>query len=52
MIVKRKEKQMTNKDLVRKLRKGPDLDKYLEGKKKRYTTYGLGAGMYSLNYYS
>ena len=23
-----------------------------EGKKKRYTTYGLGAGMYSLNYYS
>ena len=21
-------------------------------KKKRYTTYGLGAGMYSLNYYS
>ena len=43
---------MTNKDLVRKLRKGPDLDKYLEGKKKRYTTYGLGAGMYSLNYYS
>ena len=43
---------MTNKDLVRKLRKGPDLDKYLKGKKKRYTTYGLGAGMYSLNYYS
>ena len=26
--------------------------RYLEGKKKRYTTYGLGAGMYSLNYYS
>ncbi len=43
---------MANKDLVRKLRKGPDLDQYLEGKKKRYTTYGLGAGMYSLNYYS
>ena len=41
---------MTNKDLVRKLRNGPDLDKYLEVKKKRYTTYGLGAGMYSLNY--
>ena len=43
---------MTNKDLVRKLRKGPDLDQYLKGRKKRYTTYGLGAGMYSLNYYS
>lgn len=43
---------MTNKDLVRKLRKGPDLDQYLEGRKKRYTTYGLGAGLYSLNYYS
>ena len=25
---------MTNKDLVRKLRKGPDLDQYLEGKGK------------------
>ena len=43
---------MAKRDLVRELRKGPDLDKYLEGRKKRYTTYGLGAGMYSLNYYS
>ena len=31
---------------------GPDLDKYLVGRKKRFTTYGAGAGMYSMNYYS
>ncbi len=43
---------MEKKDLVRELRKGPDLDQYLKGRKKRYTTYGLGAGMYLLNYYS
>jgi len=52
LVVKRKEKLMAKKDLVRELRKGPNLDQYLEGRKKRYTTYGLGAGMYSLNYYS
>ncbi len=32
--------------------RGPDLDIYLEGREKRYTTYALGARMYSLNYYS
>lgn len=30
---------------------GPDLDKYLVVRKKRFTTYGTGAGMYSMNYY-
>ena len=36
---------MTNKDLVRKLRKGPDLDKYLEGKKKKYhVKWCVGSG--------
>ena len=34
------------------LRVGPDLDKYLVGPKKRYTTYEQGAREYSLNYYS
>ena len=37
---------------IRTLQKGPDLEKYLEGKKRKYTTYGLGASMYSLNYYT
>ena len=37
---------------LRALRSGPDLDKYVEGPKKRYTTYELGAREYSLNYYS
>ena len=43
---------MAQKDLKRLLKKGPDLDKYLEGKKKNYTTYGLGARLYSMNYYT
>ena len=35
------------------LRQGPDLEKYLDGRKRRrYTTYDLGARMYSMNYYS
>ena len=37
---------------IKALREGPDLDKYLVGPKKRYTTYEQGAKEYSLNYYS
>ena len=40
------------KTRIRALRKGPDLDKYIKGPKKKYTTYELGAMQYSLNYYS
>ena len=40
---------MAQKDLKRLLRKGPDLDKYIEGKKKKYTTYGLGASLYRVD---
>ena len=36
----------------KKLQKGPDLDRFLEGGKRRFTTYARGAGMYSLNYYT
>ena len=32
--------------------KTPDLDKYVEGREKKYTTYAVGARLYSLNYYS
>ncbi len=39
-------------DKKKLLAKGPDLDKFLVGRKKNYTTYGLGANLYSMNYYS
>ncbi len=41
---------MTNKK--RSLKNGPNLDLYAEDVKKRYTTYGLGAREYSMNYYT
>lgn len=39
------------KELLRKLRKGPDLDKYVNDKKRRYTSYAGGARIYSMSYY-
>lgn len=36
----------------KKLQQGPDLDRYIVGKKRRFTTYTRGAAMYSLNYYT
>lgn len=36
-------------DQKKLLAKGPNLDMYLNGKKKRYTTYGLGASLYALH---
>lgn len=40
------------KELIKKLKKGPDLDKYLQGKKRTYITYAQGARMYSMSYYT
>lgn len=40
------------KELLRTLRKGPDLDRYIEGKKRNFVSYAQGARMYSMNYYS
>ena len=40
------------KELLRTLRKGPDLDHYIEGKKRNFVSYAQGARMYSMNYYS
>ena len=34
------------------LSKGPDLERFLEGKKRKFVTYAQGARIYSLNYYS
>ena len=40
------------KERLRTLRKGPDLDRFIEGKKRNFVTYAQGARMYSMNYYS
>ena len=40
------------REIVRQLRKGPDLEQYVEGKKRKFTTYARGASLYSMNYYS
>ena len=40
------------KELLRTLRKGPDLDRFIEGEKRSFVTYAQGARMYSMNYYS
>ena len=40
------------RERIRELRRGPDLEQYLQGRKRKFTTYALGASMYSMNYYS
>ena len=40
------------KERIRQLRKGPDLEKFLEGKKRIYTSYAEGARIYSMSYYT
>lgn len=40
------------REKIRELRRGPDLEHFLEGKKRKFTTYAQGASMYSMNYYS
>ena len=32
--------------------KGPDLDRFIEERKKTYVSYSQGARMYSMNYYA
>ena len=40
------------KEKLRALRRGPDLDRVLEGKKRTFVSYAQGARSYSMNYYS
>lgn len=40
------------KEKLRALRRGPDLDRFLEGKKRTFVSYAEGARIYSMNYYS
>ena len=46
----KKEEDKRNQFLA--LKKGPDLDQYLVGRKRHLVSYAQGARMYSLNYYS
>ena len=39
------------KEKLRALRRGPDLDRFLEGKKRTFVSYAQGARIYSMNYY-
>lgn len=41
-----------DKARIRELQKGPDLEKYLVGRKKLYVSYAEGARLYSMNYYT
>lgn len=40
------------REKLRELRRGPDLEQFLEGRKRKFTSYAHGASMYSMNYYS
>ena len=40
------------KEKLRVLRRGPDLESFLEGKKRTFVSYAQGARIYSMNYYS
>ena len=44
--------EVEKKEQIRQLRKGPDLEKYLEGKKRKYTSYAEGARIFSMSYYT
>lgn len=40
------------KELLRTLRRGPDLDRFIDEQKRNFVSYAQGARMYSMNYYS
>ncbi len=56
MIVAKRSKEEREeerkKELLRTLRRGPDLDRFIDEKKRNFVSYAQGARMYSMNYYS
>ena len=38
------------KEKLRALRRGPELDRFLEGRKRTFVSYAQGARIYSMNY--
>ena len=49
---KEEQEEERKEDLLRTLRRGPDLDRYIDVKKHVFVSYAEGARMYSMNYYS
>ena len=56
MIVAKRSKEEREeerkKELLRTLRRGPDLDRFIDEQKRNFVSYAQGARMYSMNYYS
>ena len=56
MIVAKRSKEEREeerkKELLRTLRRGPDLDRFIDEQKQNFVSYAQGARMYSMNYYS
>ena len=49
---KEEREEERKKELLRTLRRGPDLDRFIDEKKRNFVSYAQGARMYSMNYYS
>ena len=49
---KEEQEEERKKELLRTLRRGPDLDHLIEDKKRNFISYAQGAKMFSMNYYS
>ena len=49
---KEEQEEERKKELLRTLRRGPDLDRFIDEQKRNFVSYAQGARMYSMNYYS
>ena len=49
---KEEREEERKKELLRTLRRGPDLDRFIDEQKRNFVSYAQGARMYSMNYYS
>lgn len=49
---KEEQEEERKKELLRTLRRGPDLDWFIDEQKRTFVSYAQGARMYSMNYYS
>ena len=49
---KENQEEERKRELIRNLRRGPNLDQYIDEQKRTFISYVQGAQMYSMNYYS
>ena len=49
---KEEQEEERKKELRRTLQRGPDLDRFIDDKKRNFISYAQGARMFSMNYYS